>query len=156
VADSSVTETEIVFLTELARRKVRFMVVGMSAAVIQGADLGTEDIDLWFESLSDPRLDEAARAAGGMIAWRASPPMITGKGLDHIDIVTRCDGLRSFDAEYASAVVTETFGVRVKVLPLRRVIASKKAANRLKDKAALPALNAALAAIRRTKTERRR
>lgn len=96
-------------------------------------------------------LDEAARAAGGMIAWRASPPMITGKGLDHIDIVTRCDGLRSFDAEYAAAIEAEAFGVRLKVLPLRRVISSKKAANRLKDQAALPALKAALAAIRNTK-----
>jgi hypothetical protein len=151
VADSNVTDAEIVFLEELVRRKVRFMVVGMSAAVLQGADLGTEDIDLWFEALSDPGLDAAARAAGGMIAWRASPPMIMGKDLDHIDIVTRCDGLRRFDAEYAAAVEAEAFGVKVKVLPLRRVIASKKAANRLKDKAVLPALQAALAAIRKTK-----
>jgi hypothetical protein len=152
VADSNVTDAEVLFLRELARRKVRFMVVGMSAAVIQGADLGTDDIDLWFDSLSAPGIDEAARAAGGMIAWRASPPMITGKGLDHIDIVTRCDGLRGFDAEYAGALEAEAFGVKVKVLPLRRVIASKKAANRLKDVAALPALKAALAAIRRTKS----
>jgi len=152
VADSNVTDAEVLFLRELARRKVRFMVVGMSAAVIQGADLGTDDIDLWFDSLSAPGIDEAARAAGGMIAWRASPPMITGKGLDHIDIVTRCDGLRDFNAEYAGALEAEAFGVKVKVLPLRRVIASKKAANRLKDVAVLPALKAALAAIRRTRS----
>ncbi len=152
MADSNVTDAEVLFLRELARRKVRFMVVGMSAAVIQGADLGTDDIDLWFDSLSAPGIDEAARAAGGMIAWRASPPMITGKGLDHIDIVTRCDGLRDFNAEYAGALEAEAFGVKVKVLPLRRVIASKKAANRLKDVAVLPALKAALAAIRRTRS----
>jgi hypothetical protein len=151
VADSNVTDAEVLFLKQLARRRVRFMIVGMSAAVIQGADLGTEDIDLWFESFSVPGLDEAARAAGGIIAWRANPPMITGKGLEHIDIVTRCDGLRGFAAEYAGAIEAEAFGVKVKVLPLRRVIASKKAANRLKDKAVLPALMAALAALRRTK-----
>lgn len=149
MADSSVTDAEIVFLAELGRHKVKFMVVGMSAAVIQGADLGTEDIDLWFKSLSDPGVDQAARAAGGILAWRASPPMITGRGLDHIDIVTRCDGLRSFDAEYAGALEAEVFGVKVRVLPLRRVIASKEAANRLKDKAVMPALKAALAAIRK-------
>jgi hypothetical protein len=153
VAGSNVTDAEVVFLKELARRRVKFMVVGMSAAVIQGADLGTEDIDLWFRSLSDPGLDEAARVAGGMIAWRASPPMITGKGLDHIDIVTRCDGLRGFDAEYAGAIEAEAFGVKVRVLPLRRVISSKKAANRLKDQAALPALKAALAAIKSSKSK---
>ena len=77
--------------------------------------------------------------------------MITGKGLDHIDIVTRCDGLRGFDAEYADALDAEAFGVEVKVLPLQRVIASKKAANRLKDTAVLPALKAALAAIKNAK-----
>ena len=153
MAGSNVTDAEIVFLKELARRRVKFMVVGMSAAVIQGADLGTDDIDLWFQSLSDPGLDEAARSAGGMIAWRASPPMITGKGLDHIDIVTRCDGLRDFDTEYVGAIDAEAFGVKVKVLPLRRVISSKKAANRLKDQAVLPALKAALAAVRNTKTK---
>ena len=151
MAGSDVTDAEIVFLKELARRRVKFMVVGMSAAVIQGADLGTEDIDLWFQSLSDPGLDEAARAAGGVIAWRANPPMITGKGLDHIDLVIRCDGLRAFDVEYAAAIDAEAFGVKVKVLPLRRVIFSKKAANRLKDQAVLPALKAALAAIRSSK-----
>ncbi len=151
MADSSVTDAEIVFLKELARRRVKFMVVGMSAAVIQGADLGTEDIDLWFRSLSDPGLDEAARAAGGVIAWRANPPMLTGKGLDHIDLVIRCDGLRFFDVEYAAAIDAEAFGVKVKVLPLRRVISSKKAANRLKDQAVLPALKAALAAINSSK-----
>jgi hypothetical protein len=152
VADSSVTDAEVVFLKELARRRVKFMVVGMSAAVIQGADLGTEDIDLWFESLADPGLDAAARAAGGIIAWKANPPLIAGEGLDHIDIVTRLDGLRAFNVEYAAAVEAEAFGVKVKVLPLRRVIASKKAANRLKDQAVLPALKAAEAAIRRSKT----
>lgn len=151
MAGSNVSDAEIVFLKELARRRVKFMIVGMSAAVIQGADLGTEDIDLWFESLSDPRLDEAARAAGGVIAWRANPPMITGRGLDHIDLVIRCDGLRAFDVEYAAAIEAEAFGVKVKVLPLRRVISSKKAANRLKDQAVLPALRAALAAIRSSK-----
>ena len=150
---SDVTDAEIVFLKELARRRVKFMVVGMSAAVIQGADLGTEDIDLWFESLSDPGLDQAARAAGGIIAWRANPPMLTGKGLDHIDLVIRCDGLRAFDVEYAAAIEAEAFGVKVKVLPLQRVISSKKAANRLKDQAVLPALKAALAAIKSAKNK---
>ena len=153
MADSNVTDAEIVFLKELGRRKVKFMVVGMSAAVIQGADLGTEDIDLWFQSLSNPGIDEAARVAGGMIAWRANPPMLTGKGLDHIDLVIRCDGLRSFDVEYAAAIDAEAFGVKVKVLPLRRVISSKKAANRLKDQAVLPALKAALAAIKGAKNK---
>jgi predicted nucleotidyltransferase len=154
VADSNVTDAEITFLKELVRRRVKFMVVGMSAAVIQGADLATDDIDLWFQSLADRGLEQAARAAGGVLAWRARPPVIAGKNLDHIDIVTRCDGLGAFESEYDSAIDTEIFGVQVKVLPLKRIIASKQAANRLKDRAALPALKAAAAALRRTKAKR--
>jgi hypothetical protein len=40
--------------------------------------------------------------------------------------------------------------VAVKVLPLERVIASKRATNRLKDIAALPALEATLLARRQS------
>ena len=42
------------------------MVVGMSSALIQGVRGATEDIDLWFESVADPRIGAAVRAAGGI------------------------------------------------------------------------------------------
>jgi hypothetical protein len=42
----------------------------------------------------------------------------------------------------------EVDGLHLRVLPLARVIHSKRAANRLKDRAVLPALYAALAAQR--------
>jgi hypothetical protein len=149
VADPPLTRAELVFLEELVRRRVPFMVVGMSAAVLQGAPVRTDDLDLWFPSLATG-VDEAARAAGGTLAWRASPPMISGTDLDHIDIVTRPDGLRAFEKELEGAVEADISGVPVKVLPLERVIASKRAAGRPKDKAAMPALLATLAAARRT------
>jgi hypothetical protein len=50
------SESELRFLGALVRRKVRFMVVGLSAAALQGAPVVTEDIDLWFENLNDPNL----------------------------------------------------------------------------------------------------
>jgi len=40
--------------------------------------------------------------------------------------------------------------VVVKVLPIERVLASKRAANRPKDRAVIPALEAAIAAIKET------
>ncbi len=147
---------ETTFLKELHRLRVRFMVVGMSAAVMQGSDRGTEDIDLWFSSLSDPNIDKAARAAGGIFAWRASPPMISGKDLDNIDIVRRCDGLGTFEDEFKHALEKKFFGVSVKVLPLARVIVSKEASGRPKDKAAIPSLKATLVAINASKIARER
>src|SRR5712675_2219144 len=51
--DSTLTAAERTFLAELDRLGVRFMVVGMSGALIQGARGATEDIDLWFEDVTD-------------------------------------------------------------------------------------------------------
>ena len=38
----------------------------MSAALLQGARGSTEDIDLWFEDVTDPRIADCVRAAGGI------------------------------------------------------------------------------------------
>lgn len=50
---------ELRFLSALLRRKVRFIVVGLSAAALQGAPVVTQDVDLWFENLDDPQIREA-------------------------------------------------------------------------------------------------
>lgn len=47
--------------------------------------------------------------------------------------------------EYQHAVEVDLEGIKLKVLPLEKVILSKESAGRLKDKAVLPALKAALA-----------
>jgi predicted nucleotidyltransferase len=142
------TDIEHTFLSELVASGSKFIIVGMSAADLQGANIGTQDLDLWFESTSDGGLDRAARSVGSMFAWRANPPALTGEQLERIDIVNRCHGLGSFDREYDNALDMEVEGLSFKVLPLDRVIASKKAANRPKDRAVLPTLKATLAANR--------
>jgi hypothetical protein len=71
MADSILTDGERRLLVELERRGVRYLVVGMSAALLQGARGATEDIDLWFEDLADPRIGEAVRAGSSPV--RASP-----------------------------------------------------------------------------------
>ena len=140
------SDREITFLRELSRRGSRFVVVGLGAAVLQGADAVTQDLDLWFHSLGDPAIAAAARAAGGVFVTRSSPPMIAGEGLDRIDLVIHCHGLKSFDVEYKGAVDLPIADFSVKILPLDRVIASKRAAARPKDRAVLEALRATLAA----------
>jgi hypothetical protein len=54
-------------------------------------------------------------------------------------------GLGTFDKESPGALDAQIDGVNVKVLP--RILASKRAADRPKDRAVIPALEEALAAI---------
>jgi hypothetical protein len=61
-------------------------------------------------------------------------------------------GLEPFSIELARAKIVTVQGVSVRVLPLDRIIASKRAANRLKDRAVIPALEEALAAIEDSET----
>ena len=144
-----VSEQEIQLLRELTNAGVPFMLVGLGAAVVQGADAVTKDLDLWFPSISHPGLAEAAQKVGAAFIWRNNPPLFSGPGLDDIDVVIKCDGLLDFDSEYRGAVdVALVPGLIVKVLPIGRVLASKRAADRPKDRAVIPALEAAIAAIK--------
>ena len=46
----ALTAAERSLLEALTRRGQRFIVVGLIAAVVQGAPVTTQDIDLWLES----------------------------------------------------------------------------------------------------------
>jgi predicted nucleotidyltransferase len=150
VADSALTETERKLLLELNARGVRFMVVGASAAVLQGANTATQDIDLWFESTTDPRIKAAIDAVGGIWvsgSFGMMPPTIGGEALgDRFDVVVHMHGLEPFDVEFPRAREMTVDGVPLRVLPLERIIASKRATGRPRDHAQLPALEEALAA----------
>ena len=144
------TPAERVLLTALQELGVPFLLVGMGAALIEGAHGTTQDLDLWLGPADAAKLAEAARRAGGFYTsgFGQHPPAIGGEGLDRVDLVLTAQGLRDFDAELAGSHQYDLDGVKVMVLPLDRVIASKRAANRVKDAAQLPLLEAALAARR--------
>jgi len=146
------------FLAVLLSKGTRFMIVGMTGALLQGARGLTEDVDLWFEDLSDPRVDEAAREAGGFYVsgFGMRPPALGGDALgDRFDIVTHMHGLRPFPEEFAGAVRLELEGIELPVLPLERIVASKRASGRPKDEAVLPSLETALAVIEARDSENR-
>src|SRR5688572_22421585 len=119
----------------------------MSAALLQGARGATEDIDLWFEQLDDPRIAEAARKAQGIWVTRTQPPLLGGAAGDRWDVVTTMSGLPDFAREYAGSRQLALDGVTIRVLPLERIIESKRVADRPKDRAVLHALEAALKVI---------
>ncbi len=149
--DSAFTAAEQKFLRELVARGVRFMIVGMSAALIQGARGATEDIDLWFEDPNDPRIAEAVRAAGGIWisgSFGMSPPRIGGDALsERFDVVVTMSGLGKFSDEVVNVHEEEVDGIHLPVLSLERIAQSKRAAGRTKDHVALESIADALAVL---------
>ena len=155
--DIVLTPAERRLLEALNALGVRYLIVGMGAALIEGAPGTTQALDLWFGQLDGAQLSEAARRAGGLYTsgFGQQPPALGGEGLDRVDIVLTASGLDSFEDEFAGARDYDLDGVHVKVLPLERVITSKRAAQRPKDTAQLPMLEAALAAARARQTRDR-
>ena len=124
------------------------MVVGLSAATLQGAPVVTQDVDLWFENLGEPKMSRALQEVGAAYVPPSinNPPMLAGAGAELFDIVIRMDGLGTFAEEFKSCVDISLGRQKLKVLSLERILASKLAANRAKDKLAVPVLRDALAA----------
>jgi hypothetical protein len=150
VDDFALTPAERALFAALQRRGVRFLVVGMAAAVLEGAPVATQDLDLWFERFDEDDVREAAREAGGfwIPGFGMQPPGFGGPALDRIDVVLTAHGLVSFDVEFGRRLDREIDGVHLSVLPLERIIASKRFLMRPKDAAQMPALEATLAAKR--------
>lgn len=140
------TSGEARFLRELLRRRVPFMVVGLSGAALQGALVVTQDVDLWFRNPGDPRIQQALKVVDGTYVpiIYLNPPRFVGDAVDVFDIVMNMSGLEDFDVERRQAVLLPFGRYRLPVLPLARIIASKEAANREKDRLVLPRLKNAL------------
>jgi hypothetical protein len=148
--------SELRLLAALLRHRVRFLVVGLSAAALQGAPVVTEDINLWFQDLSEPKLAMALRSvgAGYVPPFGLNPPMLAGSGSEVFDIVIRMDGLKVFNEEWRRALNVKVGKLRLKVLPLERILASKQAANRPKDQRVMPVLQNALLTLQSRRKKR--
>ena len=149
-------ESEIAFLEALRAAHVDFLVVGLSAAALQGAPVVTRDVDLWFRDLTDENFFEVLRRFGATYVPPVglNPPMIVGSRIAMFDIVVSMHGLEGFSAEYRRSREIEVGATMVRVLPLERIIASKRAANRPKDRAVLPVLENVLRTIKEARPSR--
>lgn len=144
------SEGELQLLESLVRHRVRFMVVGLSAAALQGAPVVTEDVDLWFENLNDLKLTRALKAvgAGYVPPFGFNAPMLAGRHTEPFDVVIRMDGLGPFEEEFKTSPKVRVGRLKLAVLSLERIIASKIAANRSKDKLVIPILQSTLRTLR--------
>jgi hypothetical protein len=150
------SETELRLLESLLHHKIRFLVVGLSAAALQGAPVVTEDVDLWFDNLSDPKIMQALAKVGAAYIppFGHNPPMLGGAGSEPFDIALRMNGLGKFADEWKRAIKIKVGPLWLKVLPLERILASKQAANRPKDRRVIPVLQNTLRTVQ-MKTGRR-
>ncbi len=122
----------------------------MTAAIYQGVMMNTLDTDIWVDlpSRQYMRLWKLIREQGGIAM---SPVVYVLKDGKVVNFLFEVSGLRSFDAEYRRALNLKMEGQRVKVLPLARVLKSKKTIMRDKDLPHLPLMERVLAANRNLK-----
>jgi hypothetical protein len=142
-------------LTTLRAHDVRFVVVGAAAAVFDGAPITTFDLDVTF----DPATDNLERLGGALEALDARYDDPAGRSIfpDLERLATlrvhllrtrhgRLDLMREIGAGFgwtealARSHEVETPAGAVRVLDLDAVIETERAANRAKDRAALPLL----------------
>ena len=118
MAGPELSESEVKFLCALSERNVRFLVVGLSAAALQGAPVVTQDVDLWFEDLTQPAIRDCLLELGAayVAPVELNPPMFVGGGLELFDVVLHMHGLRSFAEEFQGRTQCSLRGARVPVV----------------------------------------
>ena len=141
------------FLKALGEEGIDFILIGAMAAIEQGAPLMTVDYDFWVRlpERRYVRLLSIVQRLGGTIRAQTLYELSDGT---QVNAVFRPNGLRSFQTEWKECRTGTLENVPLRVLPLERVIASKRAANREKDLAVLPILERTLRLERHLKKRR--
>jgi hypothetical protein len=129
------------FLAALKRHRIPFMAVGASAAALQGANIFTNDFDIWLEKLDFFQLAGIAKQAGGcalFTEWHAVQVHLPEETA--IDVVLTVTGMDSFRAAWKRAQRVRLGRTEIKALDFADIIKSKEALGREKDIRTLPQL----------------
>ena len=129
-----------------ARHRVRYLFIGKSGAILLGYPDTTQDADLFVEkSPANVSVVEALRELGFKLSEAEAAEIVRGKdfvqlknGPFDLDLIFAPDGIESFAHAWARRVEVEGFPV----CHPDDIIASKRAANRAKDRESLPRLEA--------------
>jgi hypothetical protein len=147
------------------------VLIGNAAAALQGAPVTTLDLDFCFRRTAGNlrKLRALADALGATVMHPYYPlsdlyrVQRDDDGLQ-VDFMPRIHGVRSFESLRARSVVIDVAGVSLLVASLDDIIASKRAADRPRDRAVLPVLektreeaeaHEAAAAARRARARKR-
>ncbi len=135
----------------LSAARLEAVLVGNAAAALQGAPVTTLDFDFMFRTTRGNmrKLKAVAKALDASILRPYYPASdlfrVTNDDIGlQADFMGRLDGIRSFEALRARATRVEIRSASVLVANLQDVARSKRAANRPRDRAVLPLLEATL------------
>jgi len=133
----------------LSAERIRFQVIGMSAASLQGVPGSTLDVDLWLD-LSPRQYMRALNLAvreGAQVVRNTVVEVSDGTLVNFIYEVT---GLPSFKSVFPKANTLKWQGVNVAVLPLELIKKSKEAIRRPKDLLHIELIKERLEVLRRS------
>ena len=145
-------------LEVLERHGVRYVVIGMLAALLHGSPLATQDMDI-CPARESANLDRLAAALEELAARIRTPDDVGGVAFPYdgrflgqadvwnlrtrfgdLDISFQPSGTRGYEDLRHRAVRYDVGGFEAPVASLLDVIRSKEAANRPRDRQALPTL----------------
>ena len=149
-----------------AREEVEAVLIGGLAAVLLGVPIVTGDMDFCYDP-APPNLSRLVRALAPLHPWlrvarltdeearmlpfcwdertlQESPILTLQTDAGPLDLMNAVPGVGSYAEVRAACVALDLYGVRVLILDLPALIASKRAAGRAKDLLALPQIEAAL------------
>lgn len=132
------------FITCLNKQKVEYMVVGGYAVILRGYSRSTGDMDIWVnktkenykllqKAITEFGLPEIAVPAENFFSEQFDV-FSFGRPPYAIEILTALKGISSFEEAYKLSTIERADGFEVRVIHLKHLIASKKAASRHKDK----------------------
>ncbi len=123
----------------------------MSAAILQGCPATTLDTDLWID-LPPRQYMRVLRLCQKLGATTRANTVVDLRDGSVVNFLYRVDGLLSFSQEFRRARRLNWLGTSVAVLPLSRILLSKRAVGRPKDVAHLPLLEQTIQLRKRNRT----
>lgn len=138
----------------LRAENIRFQLIGMSAAVLQGVPVVTHDVDLWIDLPSRQYMKPVnlALRQGANMVRNTIVELSDGMLINFIYAV---DGLASFATELRKARAMKFHGCDIPVMPLESIRKSKAAVMRDKDPAHIRYIDETMR-LRRKQTSRRK
>jgi predicted nucleotidyltransferase len=135
--------------------EIRFMLIGMSAAIVQGVMETTLDVDLWIDLPPRQylRVQKVARQTGAVVAANSVVYLEDGTPVNFIFGV---DGLKSFETELKNTARLKFHGKSIPVLRLERILKSKQTVARDKDRAHIIHIRNLLRCRRATRESKKR